>query len=119
MKIGLAGTGRMGAAIAGRLAALGHDVAVWNRTASRAESLGLPIERFLANLVSRSETIITMLADGTAVKDVYARFSGDLRGKLFIDMSTVRPSTCRSSSITRRSAKPCLCCRGLAFPQSA
>jgi len=32
LKIGIAGTGRMGAAIASRLLALDHDVAVWNRT---------------------------------------------------------------------------------------
>jgi len=32
MKIGMAGTGRMGAAIAQRLAGRGHQVTVWNRT---------------------------------------------------------------------------------------
>jgi 3-hydroxyisobutyrate dehydrogenase len=91
MQIGLAGTGRMGAAIAARLKAVGHDVAVWNRTAARAQALGLPTSESLNDLVSRSEIIITMLADGSAVKDVYAQLSGDLKGKLFIDMSTVRP----------------------------
>ena len=81
MKIGLAGTGRMGAAIAGRLEAVGHDVVVWNRTAATAEKLGLPVVRSPADLASQSETIITMLADGAAVRDVYAQFSGDLAGR--------------------------------------
>ncbi|MGZ5684920.1 MAG: NAD(P)-binding domain-containing protein, partial [Usitatibacter sp.] len=35
MNVGIAGTGRMGAAIAGRLLGLGHDVTVWNRTAEK------------------------------------------------------------------------------------
>ena len=33
MQIGIAGTGKMGAAIARRLLASGHQVSVWNRTA--------------------------------------------------------------------------------------
>src|SRR5256885_806916 len=36
MKIGIAGTGRMGTAIAQRLLELGHEVRVWNRTFDKA-----------------------------------------------------------------------------------
>jgi len=39
MRIGIAGTGRMGAAIATRLLGLGHEVAVWNRTAAKTAPL--------------------------------------------------------------------------------
>jgi hypothetical protein len=39
MKIGIAGTGRMGTAIAKRLAGLGHRVVVWNRTPAGAALL--------------------------------------------------------------------------------
>jgi len=93
MKIGIAGTGRMGAAIATRLAGLGHEVAVWNRTAAKARSLGLPTKESLKELVPGSDAVITMLADGAAVKQVYgALLAGDVRGRLFIDMSTVRPA---------------------------
>jgi 3-hydroxyisobutyrate dehydrogenase len=42
MKIGIAGTGKMGAAIAARLKELGHEIMVWNRTADKARSLGFP-----------------------------------------------------------------------------
>jgi 3-hydroxyisobutyrate dehydrogenase len=80
----------MGAAIAARLAAVGHDVAVWNRTAARARSLGFAMCDSPAALAARSEAVITMLADGAAVRDVYAQL-GDAKDKLFIDMSTVRP----------------------------
>lgn len=39
LKVGWIGTGRMGAAMAGRLAEAGEDVTVWNRTRSKAEPL--------------------------------------------------------------------------------
>jgi len=39
-RIGWIGTGRMGAAMAGRLARAGYDVTVWNRTRAKAEPLG-------------------------------------------------------------------------------
>src|SRR3978361_1229229 len=39
VKIGWIGAGRMGAAMAGRLAKAGEDVAVWNRTRAKAEAL--------------------------------------------------------------------------------
>ncbi|MGH8740412.1 MAG: NAD(P)-dependent oxidoreductase [Burkholderiales bacterium] len=93
MRVGIAGTGRMGAAIAARLKAVGHDVAVWNRTAARARSLGFEVLSTPAELAKRSEAVITMLADGAAVRQVYAELlAGEVRGKLFIDMSTVRPA---------------------------
>ena len=39
MRIGIAGTGKMGSAIARRLATFGHEIGVWNRTRARAEPL--------------------------------------------------------------------------------
>ena len=39
MKVGIAGTGRMGAAIAARLMSLGHALTVWNRTPGKTEVL--------------------------------------------------------------------------------
>ena len=97
MKVGVAGTGRMGAAIAGRLGAAGHDVAAWNRTASKAQALGFAVCESPAALARRSEGVITMLADGAAVGAVYAQFP-EVKGKLFIDMSTVRPAVSQEVS---------------------
>ena len=37
MNISIAGTGKMGSAIAARLLGLGHQVTVWNRTPARAQ----------------------------------------------------------------------------------
>lgn len=107
MKIGIAGTGRMGAAIAGRLAGLGHEVAVWNRTAAKTRSLGFPVLETPEQLVANSQAVITMLADGKAVKEVYAQLlAGQVQGRLFIDMSTVRPEVSReiSSRVRGKSA---------------
>src|SRR5258708_6523081 len=39
LKIGIAGTGRMGSAVAGRLLGLGHEVTVWNRTREKTRAL--------------------------------------------------------------------------------
>ena len=39
MRIGIAGTGKMGSVIATRLSSLGHEVSVWNRTQARAQPL--------------------------------------------------------------------------------
>ena len=40
MKVGVAGLGAMGAAVAARLIEVGQDVAVWNRTPEKAKPLG-------------------------------------------------------------------------------
>src|SRR2546422_3010542 len=94
MKIGMAGTGRMGAAIAQRLAGRGHQVTVWNRTADRARALGLPVAKDPAGLLEASDIIISILTDASAIGAVYSKLlSGDVERKLFIEMSTVRPET--------------------------
>jgi len=100
MKIGVCGTGKMGAAIARRLMAVGHQVTVWNRDASKTAPLtsaGATRAQTPAELASQCETIITMLLNGAALDAVYAGasgvLSGAIAGKLIIDMSTVLPKT--------------------------
>ena len=103
MKIGIAGTGRMGAAIAQRLLGLGHEVAVWNRTAEKTRPLaaaGAKVAATPSQLASASETVVTILTDATAIAAAYhsgeGLLSGDVTGKLFVEMSTVRPETERT-----------------------
>ena len=103
MKIGIAGTGRMGAAIGERLIGLGHELAVWNRTAEKTRALAAAGARLAVSpsqLASSSETIITILTDAAAIDAAYRGRSGllsaDVSGKLFIEMSTVRPETERA-----------------------
>jgi len=86
----------MGAAIASRLSSLGNEIMVWNRSADKAravaETAGLKVAGTPSQLVDYSETIISILTDAAAVDQVYTQLlAGDAKGKLFIEMSTVRP----------------------------
>jgi 3-hydroxyisobutyrate dehydrogenase len=98
MHIGVAGLGRMGAAIAQRLMEVGHTVTVWNRAAAKAKSVvdaGAKVAASPAELGRAVETVITILTDAAAIDAVYNGPSGllsaEVSGKLFIEMSTVRP----------------------------
>ena len=98
MQIGVAGLGAMGGAIAARLMEVGHQVTVWNRTAEKARPLaeaGAEVVASPAAVAAASEAIITILTDGAAIDAVYhgpsGLLSGDVTGKLFIEMSTVPP----------------------------
>jgi len=100
MQIGVAGLGRMGAAIATRLKEAGHDVAVWNRSPDKTKPLvdaGATVAATPAELVRQAEAVITILTDAAAITAVYegaaGLLQGDVDGKLFIEMSTVRPET--------------------------
>ena len=98
MNVGIAGTGRMGAAIATRLAGLGHNLAVWNRTPAKIAPLvaaGARAADSPTALATASEVIITILTNAAAIDATYGGpkglLAGDVKGKLFIEMSTVRP----------------------------
>lgn len=100
MKIGVAGLGKMGAAIASRLIEAGHQVTVWSRSADKTEPLvkeGAVAAGTPAVLAARSEAIITILTDAAAIdavfRDANGLLSGDVKGRLFIEMSTVQPHT--------------------------
>ena len=100
MKIGVCGTGRMGSAIAQRLMAVGHEVAVWNRDGAKTRPLTVAGAKALptpAALVDGCEAIVVMLLNDAASEAVYrgpeGLLKGKLAGKLVIDMSTVRPDT--------------------------
>src|SRR6185369_17268135 len=74
MQIGIAGLGRMGAAIAARLMEVGHTVSVWNRTPDKAKPLidaGAKQCETPEDLAEHSEVIITMLTDADAIDHVY------------------------------------------------
>jgi 3-hydroxyisobutyrate dehydrogenase len=100
VKVGIAGLGMMGAAIAQRLIEVGHQTMVWNRTVAKTEPLaavGATVAATPAELAGGTEVIMTILTDAPAIDAVYGGSSGllagDINGKLFIEMSTVRPAT--------------------------
>jgi 3-hydroxyisobutyrate dehydrogenase len=103
MKIGIIGLGRMGLALATRLQGCGHDLAVWNRTPEKAKSFveaGGVLADSPAAVVEQSEAIITCLLDEKALEAVFngdqGILSADVKGKLFIETSTVQPKTERA-----------------------
>jgi 3-hydroxyisobutyrate dehydrogenase len=100
MKVGIAGTGRMGAAIGARLIDLGHELTVWNRTPEKTKALaaaGARVAPSPAGLAGAVEVIITIVTDDKAIDALYhgpqGLLSGNVAGGLFLEMSTVRPET--------------------------
>jgi len=100
MKIGIAGTGTMGSAIARRLMQVGRSVTVWNRSAEKTVPLageGAQVAKTAAALAGDCDLVITILTNAAAIEAVYlgaeGLLAGNVKGKLFIDMSTVRPAT--------------------------
>lgn len=104
MKIGLVGTGRMGKAIVLRLLDKGYPVTVWNRTTDKLKDLqtaGATLAQTPAALARGSDVVISILTNAEAQQAVFdtpvsGMLATDLRGKLFIEMSTVRPESSRA-----------------------
>jgi 3-hydroxyisobutyrate dehydrogenase-like beta-hydroxyacid dehydrogenase len=92
MRVAILGTGKMGAAMAKRLASQGHQLKLWNRTRSRAETVGVgEVASTPADAVRDAEAVISMLTDGAAVRAAYLGSDGALsaaRDQVFADMST-------------------------------
>jgi 3-hydroxyisobutyrate dehydrogenase len=88
----------MGGNVALRLMEVGHQVTVWNRTPDKTKPIaqaGAKVAATPAEVAKASEAVITLLTDGAAIDAVYngpnGLLSGDVKGKLFIEMSTVAP----------------------------
>lgn len=98
MQVAVLGMGRMGRAMAGRLLEGGHQVAVWNRSAGRADELvarGARSAPTVADAVAPADAVITMLADDDAVRAVALGPDGVVAalapGAVYADASTVSP----------------------------
>ena len=93
MNIAFIGLGNMGHAMAQNLIKAGHQLTVWNRTHSRAESLDAKIANSPADAARHAEVVITMLADDRALEAVSFGRDGFLdalpEGATHISMSTV------------------------------
>lgn len=98
MHIGIAGLGRMGAAMALRLLEVGHTVTVWNRSPDKlaaALQAGARAASTPAELATAADVTLTILTDAAAIDAVYqgpqGLLAGQIAGKTLIEMSTVRP----------------------------
>jgi len=102
--VGVLGMGRMGAAMARRLAESGFDVMVWNRTPARAEEVAKSIgSRHVASpaeLAGTAPIVVSSLADDRAVEEVHLADDGTLNGAadgmVLLETSTVDPATITS-----------------------
>jgi 3-hydroxyisobutyrate dehydrogenase len=102
MMIGLVGLGRMGAAISQRLRENGFDVVGWDKNAESNQALakgGLPIADDPHDVVAKSDIVLSIITEDRGVRRIFTGpngfLSGDVSGKLFIEMSTLQPMTGR------------------------
>jgi 3-hydroxyisobutyrate dehydrogenase-like beta-hydroxyacid dehydrogenase len=95
MRVAILGTGKMGGAIARRLKAESHELALWNRTRKRAEALGVGrVAATPAEAVENVEVVISILTDADAIRAAYLGDGGAVsaaRDQVFIEMSTAGP----------------------------
>jgi 3-hydroxyisobutyrate dehydrogenase-like beta-hydroxyacid dehydrogenase len=97
--VGFLGLGRMGSLMAANVAKAGFPLTVYNRTRSVAEEFvavhGGSVAATPAELARASDFLVSMLADGSALIDVYSMEGGILEalkpGSVAIDMGTSGP----------------------------
>ncbi len=95
MRVAILGTGKMGGAMARRLASAGHELTLWNRTRERAEALGVgKVAATPAEAAQNADVVISMLTDANAVRGAYLGDNGAAKAaqrQAFVDMSTAGP----------------------------
>jgi 3-hydroxyisobutyrate dehydrogenase-like beta-hydroxyacid dehydrogenase len=102
--VAVLGAGRMGAAMAERLAGKGLAVVVYNRSAERAtalaERIGATVAASPAEAASAADVVISMVADDAAVRGLFEGPDGVAAGirprAVAVDSSTVLPGTIRA-----------------------
>ena len=110
-KLGYLGLGLMGLPMSLRLLKAGHDVSVWNRSASKAAPLVQAGARPAANPreVANAASIIFMcVTDAHAVEDVVFGHEGLAaapgEGKLVVDFSSIHPDAARDVAARLKAA---------------
>ena len=116
------GLGLMGRPMGHNLLKAGFPLVVWNRTASRADSLVAAGARLAASAkeaAAAADVLVTMVSDPPALEEVLwasdeksgGAFTALKKGAIYIDSSTVSPalackiagaSTVRGRSLSRR-----------------
>ncbi len=93
VKIGVLGTGLMGAPIAERFLKFGYETFVYNRTfekAKRLEAVGAKAFEKPVEVIRKADYLIVMLSDFNAIRATLLNGSEvELKGKTLIQMSTI------------------------------
>jgi len=109
LAVGFVGLGVMGWPMAANIAFAGFPVFVHNRTKERAdafalETKGVTVCASPAEVAALADVVLTMLADGPAVDEVYlgemGLLAGARPGAVFVDMSTIGPE--RAAALDER-----------------
>ncbi len=102
--VAVVGTGRMGAAMVGRLRGAGADVVVFNRTRATAEAVadrtGARVAGTARDAAAGAEVVLVSLADDAAVQAAYTGPAGLAAGlgpgQVVLETSTIDPDTVRA-----------------------
>jgi 3-hydroxyisobutyrate dehydrogenase len=102
MRVGIVGLGRMGAAMSERLRNQGFEVVGWDLNACANQRLaagGLRIASNARGVAAESEIVISSVTEDHGVRRIFTGPEGflqaDVKGKLFVEMSTLQPMTGR------------------------
>lgn len=95
MKIGLIGTGLMGAELGKKIVGAGYMLNIYNRSKSKTGELiklGAKFHSDVNKLINDSDSIILMLSDYDAICNVlFNSYNGQFEGKTIIQMGTIAP----------------------------
>ncbi|MFE4830206.1 NAD(P)-dependent oxidoreductase [Streptomyces sp. NPDC056672] len=95
------GLGPMGQAMVNTFLDNGHEVTVWNRTASKAEALvarGAVLAPTVEDALSANELIVLSLTDYDAVYAILEPVTGSLSGKVIANLSSDTPDKAREAA---------------------
>jgi 3-hydroxyisobutyrate dehydrogenase-like beta-hydroxyacid dehydrogenase len=102
MNIAVVGLGRMGSGMAGRLIGAGAHVIGWDADPAareRGERDGITIAVSPCEAAAFADVVLTSVTEDVGVRGLFAGRDGfltaDVRGTLFIEMSTLQPATVR------------------------
>lgn len=98
MRVGILGTGLMGAPMALQLKKEGFDVTAWNRSPEKLAPLtaaGIQIVEAAKDAIAASDITLTMLSDADAIRTVLLAEPTSLSGKTILQMGTIAPDESR------------------------
>ena len=98
--IGFVGLGKMGSVMAPLFIEAGHKLTVFNRSPEKTKAIrrmGAMVAEIPSEVAENSDLIFTMLSDDVAVEEIFRSenglINGNVKDRLFIDMSTIKPET--------------------------
>ena len=98
MKVGVLGTGLMGAPMALQLQQAGFEVVAWNRTLAKLAPLreaGIKTVEVAGEAIAQCDVTLTMLSDAAATESAVLADTSVLPGRTILQMATIAPEESR------------------------